>query len=110
MGGGVTFCFRLNVKQSYPEMVVKSKWDEWRNGWFLVVVSKALQQLQELKEHPESQELWRSPSQHDVLLSMAVSRFKLLRELGVSGAAIIAHALRNRPAPLQKRPDRKSVV
>ena len=37
-------------------------------------------------------------------LSAAVSRFKLLREQGVSGAAIIAHALRNRLAPLQKRP------
>ena len=37
-------------------------------------------------------------------LSPAVSRFKLLREQGVSGAAIIAHALRNRLAPLQKSP------
>ena len=37
LGGRVKFCFRLNVKQAYPEMVVKSKWDEWRNGWFLVV-------------------------------------------------------------------------
>ena len=64
----------------------------------------ALQHLQEPKEHPESSELWRSPSQQDVLLSAAVSRFKLLRELGVSGAAIIAHGLRNRLAPLQKRP------
>ena len=65
---------------------------------------EALQHLQEPTEHPESHELWRSPSQQDVFLSTAVSRFKLLREQGVSGAAIIAHALRNRLAPLQKRP------
>ena len=32
LGGGVTFCFRQNVKQFYPEMVVKSKWEEWRNS------------------------------------------------------------------------------
>ena len=81
-------------------MVVKSKWDEWRNGWFLVVVPEALQHLQEPNEHPVSQELWRSLSAQDVYLSAAVSHFKLLREQGVSGAAIIAHALRNRPAPL----------
>ena len=31
LGGGVTFCFRPKVKQDYPEMAVKSKWDEWRN-------------------------------------------------------------------------------
>ena len=67
-------------------------------------MSEALQHLEELMEHPKSHELWRSPSQQDVLLSMAVSRFKLLREQGVSGAAIIAQALRNRLAPLQKRP------
>ena len=104
LGGGVMFCFRPNVKKAYPEMVVKSKWDEWRNGWFLVVIPEALQHLQEPTEHPVSQELWRSPSQQDVYLSAAVSRFKLLREQGVSGAAIIAHALRNHLAPLQKRP------
>ena len=57
LGGGVTFCFRPNVKQAHPEMVVKSKWDEWRNGWFLVVVPEALQHLQEPTEHPVSQEL-----------------------------------------------------
>ena len=51
-----------------------------------------------------SQELWTSLSPQDVYISAAVNRFKLLREQGVSGAAIIAHALRNRLAPLQKRP------
>ena len=54
LGGGVTFCFRPNVKQVYPEMVVKSKWDEWRRGWFLVGVPEALPHLQEPKEHPVS--------------------------------------------------------
>ena len=94
------FCFRPNIKRFYPNMVVKFKWEELRNGWFLVVVPEALQHLQGPKEHPKSQEFWRSPSQQDVLLSMAVSRFKLRRELGVSGAAIIAHVLHNRLAPL----------
>ena len=85
-------------------MVVKSKWDEWRNGRFLVVLPEALQHLQEPKEQPVSQELWRSLSPQDVYLSAAVSRLKVLREQGVAGAAIIAHALRNRLAPLQTRP------
>ena len=85
-------------------MVVKSKWDELRNGWFLVGVPEALQHLQEPKEHPVGQELWRSLSLQDVYLSTAMSCFKLLREQGVSGTAIIAHALRNCLAPLQKRP------
>ena len=53
---------------------------------------------------PESQELWRGLSHQDVFLSAAVSRFKLLQEQGISGAAIVAHALRNRLDPLQKRP------
>ena len=51
-----------------------------------------------------SQELWSSLSPQDVYLSAAVSHFKLLREQGVSGTAIIAHALCNRLDPLQKRP------
>ena len=49
-----------------------------------------------------SQVLWRSLSPQDVYLSAEVSRFKLLREKGVSGDAIIAHDLCNRLAPLQK--------
>ena len=85
---------RSTSAKFYPDMVVKSKWEEWRNGWFLVVVPEALECLQEPKKHPESHELWRSLSQQDVFLSMAVSRFKLLWEQGVSGGAIIAHALR----------------
>ena len=39
MGGGVTFCFRPNIKAvGYPEITIKSKWEEWRAGWFLVEV------------------------------------------------------------------------
>ena len=39
MGGGVTFCFRPNIKAAgYPEINIKSKWEEWRAGWFLVEV------------------------------------------------------------------------
>ena len=83
LAGGVTFCFRQNVKQFYPKMV-KSKWEEWRNSWFLVVVSEALKCLQEPKKHPESHELWRGLSHQVVFLSAAVSRFKLLREQGIS--------------------------
>ena len=37
-------------------------------------------------------------------LSAVVTRFKLLREQGVSGAAIVTHALRNHLDPLQKSP------
>ena len=47
---------------------------------------------------------WRCVSLQDDDLSAVVARFKLLREKGVSGAAIVAHFLRNRLAPLQKRP------
>ena len=52
LGGGVTFCFPPKVKQDYPEMAVKSKWDEWRNRWFLVGMPEALPHLEEPKKHP----------------------------------------------------------
>ena len=45
LAGGVTFCFHQNVKQFYPQMVVKSKWEEWRNSWFLVAIPEALECL-----------------------------------------------------------------
>ena len=33
MGGRVTFCFHLNIKAAgYLEIIVKSKWEEWRAG------------------------------------------------------------------------------
>ena len=33
MGGGVTFYFRPNIKAAgYPEITIKSKWEEWRAG------------------------------------------------------------------------------
>ena len=39
MGGGVTFCFRPNIKAAgYHEIVIKSKWEGWRAGWFFVAV------------------------------------------------------------------------
>ena len=62
LGGVVMFCFRPKVKQDYPEMVVKSKWDEWRNRWFLVEVPEALPYLNEPKEHPVNLPTWRSLS------------------------------------------------
>ena len=104
MGGGVTFCFRQKVKQNYPYLPIKSKWDEWRQRWFLVEVLEALSLLEEPTEHPVSLETWNCVSLQDDDLSAAVERFKLLRDKGVSGAAIVAHFLRNRLAPLQKRP------
>ena len=48
------------MKQDYPEMVVKSKWDEWRNRWFLVEVPEALPHLEEPKEHPVNMSTWRN--------------------------------------------------
>ena len=43
IGGGVTFCFRPDIKVAgYPEINIKSKWEEWRAGWFLVEVPAPL--------------------------------------------------------------------
>ena len=47
-----------------------------------------------------SQELWMSLSPQDVYLSAVVTRFKLLREQGVSGAAIVT---RQRTIPRDQR-------
>ena len=65
---------------------------------------QALPHLKELKEHPVNMSTWRSLSPQDVDLSVAVDRFRLLRKQRVTRAAIVAHALRHRLAPLQKRP------
>ena len=104
MGGGVTFCFRPKIKLAYPLMETKSKWDEWRDRWFLVGVPEADSHLEEPVERPVDLDTWRSVSLQDGEFSAVVARFALLREKGVSGAAIVAHFLRNRLAPLQKRP------
>ena len=51
MGGGVTLCFRLLIKLAYPLMPTKSKWEEWRENWFLVEVPEALPYLAEPVEY-----------------------------------------------------------
>ena len=104
MGSSVTFCFRPNIKWAFPLMETKSRWEEWRDHWFLVGVPEADAQLEEPTERPVDLDTWRSVSLQDEQFSEGVARFKLLREKEVSRDAIVAHFLRNRLAPLQKRP------
>ena len=55
------FYFRAGIAKAkfMPEMAVKSKWDEWRNRWFVVEVPEAQPHLEEPKEHPVNLLTWR---------------------------------------------------
>ena len=105
MGAGVTFCFRPNIKAAgYPEITIKSKWEEWRAGWFLVEVPAPSPLFDEPTEVVMGSPSWKQLSRQDGELGAAVARFKLLRDRKVTAPALLAHFLRHRIAPLQKRP------
>ena len=104
-GGGVTFCFRPNIKAaSYPEIIIKSMWEEWRAGWFLVELPAPSPLFDELTEFVTDQPSWTRLSCQDEDLGATVAHFKLLHDRKVTAPAILAHFLRHRIAPLQKRP------
>ena len=101
----VTFCFCPNIKAAgYPEIVIKSKWEEWRAGWFLVEFPAPSPLFDEPTEVVTDQPSWTRLSCQDEELGTAVVRFKLLRDRKVMAPALLAHFLRHRIAPLQKRP------
>ena len=81
-------------------MGIKSKWDEWRDRWFLVEVPVVEPQWEEPKELPKKLDSWSYLSGQDSGFSKVVERIKLLDSKGVTGAVVASHFLRNRIAPL----------
>ena len=81
MGGGVTFYFRPRIKAAgYPKIVIKSKWEEWRAGWFLVEVPALSPLFQEPTELVMNEPSWTRLSMQDNDLDAGVNRLKLLHD------------------------------
>ena len=83
-----------------PEINIKSKWEEWRAGWFLVKVPAPSPLFDEPTEVVTDQPSWTRLSCQDEELGAVVARFKLLYDRKVTAPAILAHFLHHRIAPL----------
>src|SRR3954467_9840212 len=103
LSGGISWISKPDKKDAYLEGELRSKWEEWRADWCLIVEENP-QPFTVVRRTPVVHGRdWSEVASDDDKLQIAVTRILRLRRAGLTVGAVGADFLRCRIAPLQEK-------
>src|SRR3954463_11795484 len=103
LSGRAAWISRTGKKEAYLEGELRSRWEEWRAGWCLIVEDRP-QPFTAVRRAPVVRGRdWGDVAPDDAKLEIAVTRILRLRLAGLTVGAVGADFLRCRIAPLQEK-------
>src|SRR4051812_25136450 len=103
LSGGVAWISKTGKKEAYLEGELRSRWEEWRADWCLIVEENP-QPFTAVRRAPVVRGRdWSDVAPDDAKLEIAVTRILRLRLAGLTVGAVGADFLCRRIAPLQEK-------